>query len=271
MLTVFLLQLATGCLAVIALSHMQDMAWRYLRLMAVVSLALLLMAAVLVGAEGEWRSWRVAAAVVALLVAIGATLVWLVVNAAQGPRVSNRQRLWPAAAALGGGLAAIVFLLRDGGAMTTHPAYAHDISAAVLAAGSTLLGAGLLGSVTAGMLLGHRYLTETAMTIAPLRRMTALLAALVAARAVWVTAVLGSALLTEQWHAGVDVTWVWLLLSVRVAVGLVGLGVLTYMVWDCVRRRSTQSATGILYICMVFAFVGELAAQYLYRAAALAV
>ena len=50
-----------------------------------------------------------------------------------------------------------------------------------------------------------------------------------------------------------------------IGAGLLGLGVLGYMVWDCVRRRSTQSATGILYIAMIFAYFGELSAAELAR------
>ena len=55
----------------------------------------------------------------------------------------------------------------------------------------------------------------------------------------------------------------WLVLSLRGAVGLLAVGVLTYMVADCVRLRATQSATGILYFASVFAYVGELAGQQL--------
>ena len=50
-----------------------------------------------------------------------------------------------------------------------------------------------------------------------------------------------------------------------------GTAVFAYMIWDCVRRRSTQSATGILYLTMVFVFIGELTAQYLLRWKGLAV
>ena len=41
------------------------------------------------------------------------------------------------------------------------------------------------------------------------------------------------------------------------------MGFFAYMVADCVRLRSTQSATGILYFGSVFAYIGELASQQL--------
>ena len=41
------------------------------------------------------------------------------------------------------------------------------------------------------------------------------------------------------------------------------------MVWDCVRRRATQSATALFYLSMLLVFIGELAGQYLMRSESL--
>ena len=38
-----------------------------------------------------------------------------------------------------------------------------------------------------------------------------------------------------------------------------------YMASDCIKRRSTQSATGILYVAGVLVFIGEMIALYLVR------
>lgn len=129
---------------------------------------------------------------------------------------------------------------------------------------STTLAAAVLGGTSAAMLLGHAYLTHTAMPIDPLMRLTRLLALAVVLRAGWCGVMLGlnwSKLESETR----DPLWMWMMLSVRVGVGLLGLAALTYMVWDCVKRRSTQSATGILYIAMIFAYFGELASLELAR------
>ena len=56
-----------------------------------------------------------------------------------------------------------------------------------------------------------------------------------------------------------------ILISVRLAVGLLVPLVFAYMVWETVRLRATQSATGILYFAMVLAYVGELTGLYLAR------
>lgn len=131
-----------------------------------------------------------------------------------------------------------------------------------------ILGALLLGSITISWLLGHAYLTATKMTIAPLRHFSSMLSWSVGARiAFLVVSVLlawggiggaSPAVLAhlEQW---------WLVATLRIGVGLVAVGVFAYMVADCVRLRSTQSATGILYFGSVMAYVGELASQQLVR------
>ena len=48
--------------------------------------------------------------------------------------------------------------------------------------------------------------------------------------------------------------WAWGLLAP------IGLG---YFIWDTVRLSSTRSATGILYVAVVFVLIGETMAQYL--------
>jgi len=49
----------------------------------------------------------------------------------------------------------------------------------------------------------------------------------------------------------------------RFAWGLVLPAVLGWMVWQTVKIRSTQSATGILYVCTLAVFTGEILGLYL--------
>jgi hypothetical protein len=56
-----------------------------------------------------------------------------------------------------------------------------------------------------------------------------------------------------------------LLVGTRWLVGLLVPAVFVYMAHDCIRRRSTQSATGILYVAGVLILIGELVALYLTR------
>ena len=49
----------------------------------------------------------------------------------------------------------------------------------------------------------------------------------------------------------------------RVLFGLAGPLVLSYLVWETAKIRSTQSATGILYVDFFTVIVGEILAKYL--------
>ena len=118
--------------------------------------------------------------------------------------------------------------------------------------------AGMSGLVLMDMLLGHAYLTASKMTMAPFRRLNLWVAGTLAARVV-LTAV-ATALMTRQiWLAdGLFILTRWL-------VGLLVPAVFIYMAHDCIKRRATQSATGILYVAGVLIFIGEIVALYLVR------
>ncbi|MCK6457253.1 MAG: hypothetical protein L6Q92_12085 [Phycisphaerae bacterium] len=267
--SVFLLQLAAGCMAMIALSRVQDIAWRYVRLMAIVSLALLI--------GGVGLIWLNRAATpptmgigAASMVALAAAIIWLAINAAQAPTAGAAQRVAAAIAGAAAILAATQLAGRADPLVANAAARQAGPQTSIALLGTVALGALLLGAVTAAMLLGHRYLTETGMTISPLRRLAKVLLIVIAVRGAWVAVALRPVFSTSPTIA-TDPMWFWLTLSIRVAVGILGAGVFALMIWDCVRRRSTQSATGILYLSMIFVFLGELSGQYLFRTAGLAI
>jgi hypothetical protein len=116
--------------------------------------------------------------------------------------------------------------------------------------------AALLGTATTAMLMGHSYLIAPAMSLVPLLRLLAalgvsvLLRLAVAAVGLW------------SWTAGHslfnlgDVTVLWL--PLRWGLGFVGPLLFGWMAWQAARIRSTQSATGILYVVVIFCFLGEL-------------
>jgi hypothetical protein len=123
--------------------------------------------------------------------------------------------------------------------------------------------AAMTGLALMDMLLGHAYLTASKMTIAPFRRLNLALAGALVLRAA--TAV-GAVLLVNA-RQPVEMLWPvhGLYVLTRWLVGLAVPAVFVYMAHDCVRRRSTQSATGILYVAGVLIFLGELVALYLLR------
>jgi hypothetical protein len=117
----------------------------------------------------------------------------------------------------------------------------------------------LLGAVLCSMLLGHHYLTAPAMTIDPLKRTIVLIAWGLAARSVlagigWAISRAG---LVSQASFATDPDAMVLLFG-RWGMGFLAAGIATYMTWKTARIRSTQSATGILYITMIFVLFGEL-------------
>jgi hypothetical protein len=124
-----------------------------------------------------------------------------------------------------------------------------------------LTAAALLGTATTAMLLGHSYLIAPGMSIAPLLRALAALGTAIVLRG----AVAGVAL--WSWTAEHSLTnlndeaVLWL--PVRWGLGLIGPLVLGVMAWQTARIRSTQSATGILYVVVIFCFLGELTSQLL--------
>ncbi len=124
-------------------------------------------------------------------------------------------------------------------------------------------GAGAMtGIALMDMLLGHAYLTAAKMTMAPLRRLNLALAGVLAARALT-----GVVAIFLQSHYPTELFWprFGLLVGTRWLVGLLVPAIFVYMAHDCIKRRSTQSATGILYVAGVLIFIGELVALYLTR------
>jgi hypothetical protein len=118
-----------------------------------------------------------------------------------------------------------------------------------------LVGALFLGGVTNGMVLGHWYLNQARLPIQPLAGATRIMLAGIAVSLV--AGLAGRGTLANGVVPGGFVAmsassywWVWLALTV-------GTGILAFAARETVRTRSTQSATGLLYIAMLTAMVGQ--------------
>jgi hypothetical protein len=269
MLPTFLAQFAAGCYLAVSAASIRQSGWKYLRLMAVVSLCLVLVAFLLVlrePAASPGPNPRIIHYGLGIGVVFG--VAWLLVNAGQGVNVRNSQRIFPVIAGMACLIAAVALVLRQD-TLLRYAGGPRIAIAEIALSVTTVLGAALLGTVTAAMLLGHRYLTDTDLSIAPLRRLAAIYLGVVLCRFIW----LGLASVpvwSEGFRPRGDYTWFWLMMFVRGGIGVVGVGIFAWMVWDCVRRRATQSATAIFYLSMIFVFFGELSGQYLSRTESLA-
>jgi hypothetical protein len=118
----------------------------------------------------------------------------------------------------------------------------------------------LLGAALSAMLMGHNYLISPTMSLTPLFRLLAATGAALVLR-------LGVEAYALVHWTGVQkltsVNDVTLWLPVRFLIGFVLPGVLCWMAYQTARIRSTQSATGILYVVVIFCFLGELTGQLL--------
>jgi hypothetical protein len=166
--------------------------------------------------------------------------------------------------AVGGGLIALVLQAFAVSAGDTVPIR-------LLTVASFLSSAALLGSTCTAMILGHWYLVIPSLEV---RHLQAIVKVHMASLAVRI-AVVGAAVFAglALWEAGpaagvgsfrryitsLDGIFFWQ----RVLFGLAGPAVLSYLTWETARIRSTQSATGILYVDFFTVVVGEVLAKYL--------
>lgn len=124
----------------------------------------------------------------------------------------------------------------------------------------------LLGAVTVTMILGHWYLVDTSLSIAPLRDGALWFSIAVALR--WVAVVLvlaygGWEVLRVSRAADLIFSTNGLFFLFRSLMGLAAPLLLSFLIWQTVKMRSTQSATGLLYVAMILVLFGELVSQFL--------
>jgi hypothetical protein len=116
-----------------------------------------------------------------------------------------------------------------------------------------------LGCVIAAMFLGHWYLNNPGMQLAPLQRLilgivaVGLLRSLVCGWGAWMVLNAGVE------HQGL---W-WTLLAMRWIAGLLATMFLAALTWQTLKIPNTQSATGILYVAVITVFLGELSSLFL--------
>jgi len=165
------------------------------------------------------------------------------------------------AVAVGGGVLAIVLQALAVSAGRSLPVQALTVA-------SFLSSAALLGATCTAMSLGHWYLILPSMEVAHLQSIVKLHIGAMIVRVAVVTAAVVFAIAT--WQPGLGPSFRHYILSVdgiffwqRVAFGLAGPAVLSYLTWETAKIRATQSATGILYVDFFTVVVGEVLAKYI--------
>jgi len=195
---------------------------------------------------------------VPLLVATAALLVYWA-SIGRGLAALRPVLLWTT---IGGGVVAMVIqglALSAGGPAAPSP---------LLTVASFLASAALLGGACTAMILGHWYLVLPSMDVKLLQWVVKFHIGSVALRTLVVAVVLWVAFTTWQAPSGagyeryafsVDGVFLWQ----RLLFGLASPALLSYLTWETAKIRSTQSATGILYVDFFTVVVGEVLAKYL--------
>jgi protein NrfD len=137
---------------------------------------------------------------------------------------------------------------------------------ALLTVASFLSSVALLGGACGAMVLGHWYLVVPSLDVAHLQSIVRLHIGSTVVRIVVVATAVLIAIVSwepgvpnfERYMFSIDGIFFWQ----RVAFGLAGPAVLSYMTWETAKIQSTQSATGILYVDFFTVIVGEVLAKY---------
>ena len=140
-----------------------------------------------------------------------------------------------------------------------------------LTVASFITSAAILGGACTAMILGHWYLVIPSMQVSHLQSIVRVHIVSLVARVAVVAAAVWFALATghaadalvgpsfRRYIFSVDGIFFWQ----RVLFGLAGPVVLSYLTWETAKIRSTQSATGILYVDFFTVVVGEVLAKYI--------
>jgi hypothetical protein len=261
MLAIFCLRLACGLIGSLILFSPGLVNPRFYRVQFLTALALTAASGVLMRElPGAWL-WP--AGTVLILAFVG-SLVWSL-EAAPGGRILTGFTLVALVATLGlAGQSRLDAMLAERATVgcTTGSALCADYHRAACLA-DDLTSAALLGTATTAMLMGHSYLIAPSMSLTPLLRLVAGLFGAVLLRMGLASVGLWSWTAEHSFFNLEDETVFWL--PLRWAVGLAAPLILGWMALESARIRSTQSATGILYVVVICCFLGELTSQLLFR------
>jgi hypothetical protein len=246
MLADFAIRLAFGLAVSLLLTSWKAVPLVFYRTQSVIILGLLVLAC-LDQARAGGSTWALWATIAAAVMAYSSAVAW-------GLGLPGLGRIAVIAVALATGI------------WLAHAALSASASvfSGALRASSCLSSGFLLGSTLTAMLLGHHYLTAPSMSIEPLNRSIGLMAMALTARCafsaigLWLSlpAALAAGPSTPEAQT-------LMFLSARWGMGFLGTAIATFMTWKTAQIRSTQSATGILYIAMIFVLFGELTSMIL--------
>ena len=219
------------------------------------------LAAILIAVALAFRPPAPGALNAAALAALALSELCVVVYWATVGRTLASIRPLLVALAVGGGAAAIILQALAASSSRGLPVQALTVA-------SFLSSAAMLGGACTAMILGHWYLVIPSMQVSHLQSIVKVHIASMVIRVVVVAAAVLFAIAT--WQPGLGPSFRHYIMSIdgvffwqRVLFGLGGPALLSYLTWETAKIRSTQSATGILYVDFFTVVVGEVLAKYL--------
>jgi hypothetical protein len=125
----------------------------------------------------------------------------------------------------------------------------------------------LFGIVNYAMILGHYYLVVPKLSEKPLITSMKITWLFILIKLIFSTiSTIGAKdFFVEETTLGAGYSFNWIMLIMRYLWGYVAVGILSYFAWKLSKIRSTQSATGVMYVMVFFGIVGELISLYLFK------
>ena len=135
----------------------------------------------------------------------------------------------------------------------------YGAGTAVLLTFHLLTSAMVLGTSMVAMSTGHWYLANAQLSFDILIRLCWMFVAAIGAKTV-IVAIYAVTRFEDYWRLE---DFYKLVMGVRIIAGIILAVVLAFMSLSCAKRRANQSATGILYVAVVFVLIGETISIYL--------
>jgi hypothetical protein len=135
----------------------------------------------------------------------------------------------------------------------------YGTGTAVLLTFHLLTSAMVLGTSLIAMSTGHWYLANAQLSFDILIRLCRMFVAAIGAKAV-IVAIYAITRFEDYWRLE---DFYKLVMGVRIIAGILLAVVLAFMSLSCAKRHANQSATGILYVAVVFVLIGETISIYL--------
>ncbi|HEV8716825.1 MAG TPA: hypothetical protein VGX03_28905, partial [Candidatus Binatia bacterium] len=127
--------------------------------------------------------------------------------------------------------------------------------------------AAMLGAVATGMSLGHWYLIELGLSLEPFKRVFKFYAGtlIVQLSVLIFAASLFLVVGNESTRSGLSHLWIEhkALLGLRLVLGPLASLLLAYMIWRTLQIPQTMAATGLFYIAILAAVVGEFLGRFI--------